>query len=90
MLDVANVIWCTGFRTDFSWIDLPVFDDDGEPRHTRGIVGIEPGLYFVGLDFLYSASSGQINGLGRDASHVVKHVAARMSHMLAAEAPATA
>ena len=39
VLDVANVIWCTGFRPDFSWIDLPIFDDDGDPVHTRGIVG---------------------------------------------------
>ena len=78
VLDVANVIWCTGFRPDFSWIDLPVFDDDGEPVHTRGVVGIEPGLYFVGLDFLYAASSGQINGVGRDAHHVVSDIAARV------------
>lgn len=50
-LKVANVIWCTGFRPDFSWIDLPVFADEIEPEHQRGIVGTEPGLYFVGLFF---------------------------------------
>jgi putative flavoprotein involved in K+ transport len=75
--DVTNVIWCTGFRPDFSWIDLAIFDEDREPRHTRGIVDVEPGLFFVGLDFLHSASSAQINGVGRDACHVVKDIAAR-------------
>ena len=76
-LDVANVIWCTGFLPDLSWIDLDIFDDDGEPLHLRGVVDAEPGLYFVGLDFLYAASSGQINGVGRDAAHVVRAIAAR-------------
>ena len=68
-LDVANVVWCTGFRPDFSYIDLPIFDER-EPRHHRGIVPEAPGLYFVGLDFLYSLSSSQINGIDRDARHV--------------------
>jgi putative flavoprotein involved in K+ transport len=77
IVDVANVIWCTGFRPDVSWIDLPIFDEYSEPAHTRGIVDSEPGLYFTGLDFLYAASSGQINGIGRDANHVAKAIAAR-------------
>ena len=49
VLDVANVIWCTGFRSDFGWIDLPVFGEDGEPIHDRGSSSREPGLYFIGL-----------------------------------------
>jgi putative flavoprotein involved in K+ transport len=77
VLDVANVIWCTGFAPDFSWIDLPLFDEHWEPRHSRGVVEEEPGLYFLGLMFLHAASSGQINGVGRDAAHVVGHIAAR-------------
>ncbi|MGH2534690.1 MAG: flavin-containing monooxygenase [Thermomicrobiales bacterium] len=77
VLDVANVIWCTGFRPDFSWIDLPVFADEKEPRHQRGIVASEPGLYFVGLLFLYAMSSATLPGIGRDAEHVVKAIAAR-------------
>src|SRR4029453_14715119 len=52
VLEVANVVWATGFRTDFSWIDLPVFAPDGEPRHDRGVVDAQPGLFFVGLFFL--------------------------------------
>jgi len=76
-LDVENIIWCTGFRPDFSWIDLPVFEDDRrEPIHRRGIVDSEPGLYFVGLFFLYAMSSGFFRGVGRDAEYVVKAIAA--------------
>jgi putative flavoprotein involved in K+ transport len=80
VLEAANVIWCTGFRPDFSWIDLPVFDDEEEPIepiHHRGIVSDEPGLYFVGLFFLYAMSSGFLPGVGRDAEHVVKDIASR-------------
>ncbi len=76
-LDVANVIWCTGFHPGFTWIDLPIFDDDGEPRHQRGVVTGEPGLYFVGLHFLYAFSSTMIHGIERDAAHVVDALASR-------------
>jgi putative flavoprotein involved in K+ transport len=77
VLDVPNVIWCTGFRSDFRWIDLPVFDGDGQPLHYRGVVESEPGLYFLGLVFLYSLSSDVLPGLGRDAGYIAKHIAAR-------------
>jgi len=77
VLHVANVIWCTGFRTDFRWIDLPVFDDDGTPLHYRGVVESEPGLYFLGLVFLYSFSSDVLPGRGRDARYIAKHIGAR-------------
>jgi len=75
-LDVKNVIWCTGYRHDFPWIDLPVFDD-GEPRHAAGIVAEAPGLYFVGLHFLYSLTSATLFGIGRDAKRIVKALALR-------------
>ena len=74
-LEIANVIWCTGFAPDFPWIDLPVFAEDGGPVHDRGIVGSEPGLYFVGLFFLYAVSSSLVGGVGRDAGHIAKHIA---------------
>ncbi|MDX1616075.1 MAG: hypothetical protein R3300_17320, partial [Candidatus Promineifilaceae bacterium] len=80
-LEVANVIWCTGYRPSFSWIDLPVFggqEDPHEPVHQRGVVPQEPGLYFVGLHFLYAHSSTLIRGAGRDAEHVVQHLVSRM------------
>lgn len=76
VLDVSNVVWCTGFRTEFRWIDLPVFGDDGEPQHYRGVVESEPGLYFLGLVFLYSLSSDVLPGRGRDAEYIAKHIAA--------------
>jgi putative flavoprotein involved in K+ transport len=76
-LDVANVVWCTGFHPGFSWIDLPVFDEHGEPRQVRGVVEGEPGLYFVGLHFLYAMSSTMIHGVGRDARYVAEHIASR-------------
>ena len=76
-LDVANIVWCTGFHPGFSWIDVPVFDADGEPRHERGIVPEQPGLYFVGLHFLYAFSSTMIHGVGRDAARIAAAVAAR-------------
>jgi putative flavoprotein involved in K+ transport len=76
-VDVANIIWCTGFRPGFSWIDLPVLGDRQEPQHERGVLSQAPGLYFVGLEFIYSATSATITGVGRDARRVVKHLTSR-------------
>lgn len=78
-LDVANVIWCTGFKQDFSWIELPVTGEDGWPQEERGVVSSAPGLYFAGLAFQYAFSSMLILGAGRDAEHVAKHITARMA-----------
>jgi putative flavoprotein involved in K+ transport len=74
-LDVTNVVWCTGYDPGYSFIDLPVLGPQ-EPKHDRGIVEDEPGLYFVGLKFLYSKSSEQIHGVGRDASRIADGIAA--------------
>jgi putative flavoprotein involved in K+ transport len=77
VLEVANVIWCTGFGPDFSWIDLPVFGErENEPMHHRGVVAGQPGVYFVGLNFLYAMSSGFLPGVDRDAEHVVHAILA--------------
>jgi putative flavoprotein involved in K+ transport len=76
VMDVANVIWCTGFRQDFSWIDVPVFDGDSGPIHERGVAS-ERGLYFVGLDFLYAFTSENVGGVRRDAKHIARHIASR-------------
>jgi len=80
VLDVANVIWCTGFHPGLSWIDLPtpVNGEDGEPAHERGIVPGEPGFYFVGLHFLYSFSSTMIHGVARDAERIADTIQARV------------
>ena len=77
-LEVENVIWCTGFRPGFSWIDLPILGDRQEPAHERGVVTSEPGLYFVGLHFLYSMTSETITGMQRDAKRIAKQIAARV------------
>ena len=77
VLDVKNVIWCTGFRPDFSWIDLPIFEEKEQPKepvHVRGVVPDEPGLYFVGLFFQYAMTSGLFTGVGRDAEYIVDHL----------------
>jgi putative flavoprotein involved in K+ transport len=76
ILDVANVIWCTGFHAGFSWIDLPVLGDV-EPIHHRGVAQDVPGLYFVGLEFQYSLSSEMVRGVGRDAKYIAERVAER-------------
>lgn len=81
-LDVANVIWCTGFRPGFTWIDLPVLGDGQEPMHRAGVVPSQPGLYFVGLQFLSAMSSATVTGVGRDAERVVEHILATSSWRL--------
>jgi putative flavoprotein involved in K+ transport len=85
-LDVANVIWCTGFDPGFSWIDLPIHGDDGELLHDAGVAPV-PGLYFVGLGFLYAMSSAMIHGVGRDAARIVEAIEARTRAGLGRRAP---
>lgn len=77
VLDVANVIWCTGFGKDISWIEIPVAGDDGWPEQTLGVAESSPGLFFVGLPFLQAFASMLIGGVGRDAKRVAEHIAAR-------------
>jgi putative flavoprotein involved in K+ transport len=75
-LEVSNIIWCTGFHPGFSWIDLPIFAETGGPMHEGGVVTSEPGLYFVGLHFLYAFSSTMIHGVSRDAQRIAATIAA--------------
>jgi putative flavoprotein involved in K+ transport len=84
VLDVRNVIWCTGFRADFDWIDLPIFGQYGMPRHERGEVRTQPGLYFMGLLFQYTLSSALIGGVGRDARYIAERITARTASPSAA------
>jgi putative flavoprotein involved in K+ transport len=78
VLDVANVVWCTGFRNDYSWIRLPVpVEDDGYPEQKRGAVATVPGLFFVGMPFLHSFSSMLILGASRDGKRVAQQIIAR-------------
>jgi putative flavoprotein involved in K+ transport len=77
VVDAANVIWATGWRRDYSWIDLPIFRDDGWPDEVEGVVASAPGLYFVGLPFQRAIASSLLGGVGRDAADIVDHVFAR-------------
>ena len=73
-VEPANVIWATGFRQTFDWIDLPILGADGWPREYRGVADDVPGLYFCGLSFQYAFSSMLLAGAGRDAEHVARHI----------------
>jgi len=74
VLDVTNVIWCTGYRHDFPWIDLPGFDEHGLPVHKRGVSSAVPGLFFIGLEFQFALASASLWGVARDAAYVVKQL----------------
>jgi putative flavoprotein involved in K+ transport len=76
IVDVANVVWCTGYEPALSWIDLPIHGEL-EPRHQAGIVEDHPGLYFVGLFFLSAMASDMIQGAGADADRIVAHIVER-------------
>jgi putative flavoprotein involved in K+ transport len=76
-VDVANVIWCTGFRQNYDWIELPdIVGDDGWPREARGVAPAA-GLYFLGIPFTYAFTSMLVAGAGRDAAYVVDRIAER-------------
>jgi putative flavoprotein involved in K+ transport len=78
VLDVANVLWCTGFATDYSWIRPSIrLDEFGWPVQYRGVAPT-PGLYFLGVLFQYSFTSMLIIGAGRDAAYVVDRIADRL------------
>jgi putative flavoprotein involved in K+ transport len=71
---IANVIWCTGFRADFAWLDPDLLDNGGMPRQQRGVALDSPGLFFLGQDFMYAVASATLPGVCRDA----RHLAAKM------------
>ena len=77
VLEVASVVWTTGYKPDFGWIELPVFDEDGYPLQHRGVVDAAPGLYFLGLPFQHTFSSSAIGGVGKDARYIAEHIAER-------------
>jgi putative flavoprotein involved in K+ transport len=70
---ITSVIWCIGYRSDFRWVQIPVFDGEGYPGHRRGVTPV-PGLYFIGLSWLYTWGSGRFSGVARDAEHIVRHI----------------
>jgi putative flavoprotein involved in K+ transport len=73
--NIQSVIWCIGFRTDYSWIDLPLFNGRGSPKHVRGVSNI-PGVYFAGLPWLHTWGSGRFSGIARDAAFLAENIRA--------------
>jgi putative flavoprotein involved in K+ transport len=74
-LAVDAVIWATGFRTDHSWIDVPVFDEADRLVHERGVTA-SPGLYFVGLTWQHTRGSALLGWVKDDATYIAEKVAA--------------
>jgi putative flavoprotein involved in K+ transport len=70
---IAAVVWCIGFRPDFGWLQAPVFDDHGHPKHSRGVTDVD-GLYFLGLPWLHTWGSGRFSSVGRDAAHLAETI----------------
>jgi len=79
---ITSIVWCLGFRPDFSFVDVPVFDGRGYPRYQRGVTE-SLGLYFIGLPWLYTWGSGRFGGVARDAQYLCDQIAvvfARRQH----------
>jgi len=74
VIEAANVVWATGFRPDHSWIHFPLAGPDGWPMQRRGLVTTVPGLFFIGLPFMYRGASALLGGVGRDAAYLVDHM----------------
>ena len=87
---ITSIIWATGYRQDFSWLQVDAFDETGRPAHQRG-VSAEPGIYFLGLPWLSRRGSSFIWGTWHDALHVVDHIETRRRYArYAPDLPASA
>jgi len=82
--NLAVVIWCTGYKSDFSWVDISVFDGTGIPVHERGVTQ-SPGLYFIGLPWLYTWGSGRFCGVKDDANFLADIISLRSNKSAAAK-----
>lgn len=74
ILPTDAIIWATGYRPDYQWINLPIINEQGFPRHERGVVPEIPGLYFIGLPFQTALSSAFLGGVGIDAEYIVNQI----------------
>ena len=79
VVDPGTVLWCTGFRQQFDWVEVPAFDEAGWPREYRGVADHVSGLFFCGIQFQYAAASMIIHGVGRDAAHVARLIERRQA-----------
>jgi putative flavoprotein involved in K+ transport len=76
---ITTILWATGYRTDYSWLDVDVFDAQGQPQHQRG-VSTEPGIYFLGLPWQSRRGSAFIWGVWHDAKYLADHIATQHSY----------
>ena len=78
MPGVSAIVWASGFRCEFDWVKLPIFDDGGEPVHRRGVTEL-PGIYFLGLRWLYKRKSAFLlrAGPAEDAAYLAEQIIAR-------------
>lgn len=74
--NIGAVIWCTGYESDFRWVEVPVFDGKGYPGHDRGVTSVK-GLYFLGLPWLYTWGSARFSGIARDAHYLADCIVSR-------------
>jgi putative flavoprotein involved in K+ transport len=74
--EIGSIVWCTGFRADWSWIDVPFLDETGYPDHHRGVVRATQGLYVLGLPWLHTWGSGRFASVARDAQHLAGEMVA--------------
>jgi putative flavoprotein involved in K+ transport len=74
--NIGAVVWCTGYHSDFRWVEVPVFDGKGYPGHDRGVTDVR-GLYFLGLPWLYTWGSGRFSGIARDATYLADFITTR-------------
>jgi putative flavoprotein involved in K+ transport len=81
---IRTIVWATGFRPDYSWLNVPVLDPKGNIRHDGGVVTEAPGLYVLGLPFLRRRKSTLIDGVGDDARDLSKHLASHLGTRSAA------
>lgn len=90
VLDVRSIVWATGYRPDYSFVNAPIIGSDGWPEEVRGVSATVPGLYFVGVPFQYAFSSMLIGGAGRDAQYVVDRLAERAAGRVRSAVASTA
>ena len=82
--DIGTIIWATGFKPEYQWLDVPVIDRKGQVRHDGGVVSESPGMYIIGLNFLRRRKSSFILGAGDDSRDLVAHLAGHLDSLVAA------
>ena len=78
--EIGTIVWATGFRPDYSWLDVPVLDQKGRVRHDGGVVQDAPGMYLLGMNFLRRRRSSFIHGAGPDTADLAEHLCSHLAH----------